>query len=136
ICEGWLKTTMYFLCRNSARILLVLLLSTALLLKPQQAQAQQYETRSILYNSFIGGFSGAIGGLINKGKNEKWYNAFFKGFLIGTGGGAVMYTGKKLNYLVAQKNELGYAWLSRLVFSAGNSVVENAAANRPFWSVW
>lgn len=112
------------------------LLAPVLMLKPGNGHAQAYQTKSLLYNSFIGGFSGAIGGFINKKKNEKWHKAFFKGFLIGTGGGALMHGGKRLNFLIAKKNEPGYAYLSRLVFSAGNSIVENAAANRVFWSVW
>ncbi len=41
-----------------------------------------------------------------------------------------------MNYMVAKKQNLGYCYLSRAVFSVGNSLVENAAANRDFWSVW
>lgn len=99
-------------------------------------KAQDFNLNSIVYNCLVGGFSGGIGSLINKTKDQKFYNAFAKGFVTGTAGGAVMYSGKKLNFLISQKQHLGYAWLSRAVYSAGNSVVENASANRPFWSVW
>jgi hypothetical protein len=115
---------------------MVVFLVTVLALKPYRLSAQAYETKSVLYNTFIGGFCGSVGSLINKKKGEKWYKAVLKGFLVGTGGGATMYAGKKMNYLINKKHELGYAWLSRAVFDAGNSVVENASANRDFWSVW
>jgi len=102
----------------------------------QNVKSQNLEPKILGYNVLIGGLTGGIGALINKKKDQKWHKAFIKGFVIGVGGGAVSYSGKKLNYLVAQKQELGYCWLSRAVFSAGNSIVENAAANRPFWSRW
>lgn len=124
----------FHVLRPALRGLLCLLIILLMLRTP--ARAQNYEPRSILYNSLIGAFSGGIGSLINKTKDQKWYEAFGKGFLTGLGGGAVCYTGKKLNYFIAKKSELGYGWLSRVVFSAGNSVVENASANRDFWSVW
>jgi hypothetical protein len=107
-----------------------------LLTVKQPLQAQNYEIKSAAYNVLLGGLSGGIGATINKKHDEKWYKAFEKGFLIGTGGGAIMYGGKKINYLVGKKNELGYAWLSRSVFSAGNSIVENASANIDFWTRW
>ncbi|MEO8146146.1 MAG: hypothetical protein ABI723_00850 [Bacteroidia bacterium] len=97
-------------------------------------QAQHYEAKSVAFNALIGGFSGGVGAIINKHPNQKWGNAFGKGFLIGSGGGLLMYGGKKLNYQVGDKESAGYAWLSRAVFSAGNSIVENAAANVDFWS--
>ena len=41
-----------------------------------------------------------------------------------------------MNRLIATQKNISYAWLSRAVFSAGNSVVENAAANRLWYSQW
>lgn len=102
----------------------------------QNLKAQNYEARSAVYNTLLGGFSGGIGAIINKKQDQKWFKAFGKGFLIGSGGGGLMYGGKKINYLVGKKNELGYAWLSRAVFSAGNSIVENASANIDVWTRW
>lgn len=95
-----------------------------------------YEAKFILYNTFTGAVTGGIGAAINKQKQQKWYKAFVRGFLTGAGGGLVEYAGKKTNILIAQKHELGFAWLSRAIFYTGNSVVENAAANRRFWSQW
>lgn len=113
---------------------LSIILLVALLYKP--VQSQNIEAKLIAYNTLVGGFSGGIGAVINKKKDQKWHKAFAKGFIVGLGGGAICYAGKKINILVAQKQNLGYCWLSRAVFSAGNSIVENAAANRNFWSQW
>lgn len=102
----------------------------------QSAKSQINDVQFAAYNTLIGGITGGIGALINKKKDQKWHKTLLKGFVVGLGGGAIAYSGKKLNALVAQKKELGYCWLSRAVFSAGNSIVENAAANRDFWSRW
>ncbi len=96
----------------------------------------QNEAQFIAYNTLVGAVTGGVGAIINKKKDQKWHQAFIKGFVIGSGGGALAYTGKKINSLVAQKHELGYCWISRALYSAGNSIVENAAANRDFWSQW
>ncbi|PBQ31314.1 hypothetical protein CNR22_05895 [Sphingobacteriaceae bacterium] len=97
---------------------------------------RNYEAKSFIYNTLIGGISSGIGALINKHKDEKPLRAFTKGFTIGCGGGAVMYAGKKSNILIARQKNIGYAWLSRGIFSAGNSIVENASANRLWYSQW
>lgn len=119
--------------RFKRSVLLFILLSAFFI---QTNKAQNYEAQSVIYNSLIGGISGGVGALINKHEGQKWYKAFGKGFLIGTGGGALMYSGKKMNNLILVKHDLGYAWLSRLVFSAGNSIIENASANIDFWQRW
>jgi hypothetical protein len=98
--------------------------------------AQHYGATSVIYNTVLGGVSAGIGAIINKKKEQKWYNVFVKSFLIGSGGGVVMYTGKKLNTLITNENNISYAWLSRSVFCAGTSIIENVASGRNFWSVW
>jgi hypothetical protein len=102
----------------------------------QTVKAQNIEAKVFAYNALVGSISGGIGALINKKKDQKWHKALIKGLVVGFGGGAICYSGKKLNVLIAKQHELGFAYLSRAVFSAGNSIVENAAANRPFWSRW
>lgn len=99
-------------------------------------QAQDYRAQSLIYNGLIGAVSGGVGSVINKHKGQKWYKAFTKGFLVGAGGGAMMYAGKRINSLISVRQNLEYAYLSRFVFDAGNSIIENAAANRNFWEVW
>jgi hypothetical protein len=98
--------------------------------------SQGYESRSFVYNVLTGAVTGGIGSIINKHHNQKWYHAFAKGFVTGSAGGAIVYSGKKLNFLIASERSILYGRLSRVVFSAGNSIVENAAANRPFYSQW
>jgi hypothetical protein len=98
--------------------------------------AQGYEVKSIFYNTFVGGISAGIGAVINKAKHHKGAPAFLHGFIYGCGGGALMYCGKKLNMLIVDRRNIGYAWMSRAVFSAGNSIIENASASRAWWSVW
>lgn len=100
------------------------------------SKAQSYEIRSVLYNTLLGGFSGGIGAMINMHKGEKALKAFTRGFVTGCSGGAVVYAGKKMNRLIATQKNISYAWLSRAVFSAGNSVVENAAGNRLWYGQW
>lgn len=102
----------------------------------QACLAQDYRGPALLYNGLIGAVSGGVGSVINKHKDQKWYRAFAKGFLVGAGGGMIMYGGKRLNSLISSRSELSYGYLSRFVFDAGNSIVENAAANRNFWEVW
>lgn len=101
-----------------------------------QLISQNLEPKIITYNTLVGAITGGLGSLINKKKDQKWHKAFAKGFIVGAGGGVIVYSGKKLNNLIAEKQNLSYGWVSRAVFSAGNSIVENAAANRNFWSQW
>lgn len=122
--------------RVSSRYVRVLALALVLCFLRPSASAQDYRGASLLYNGLIGAVSGGVGSVINKHKGQKWYKAFARGFVTGAGGGIVMYGGKRLNSLISSRGELGYGYLSRLVFDAGNSIVENAAANRPFWDVW
>lgn len=119
--------------RPCASIFLCVLLSCSFI---HSSFSQNYEIKSVCYNTLIGAFSGGIGALINKQKNQSWHRAFAKGFLTGSAGGVLMYTGKKLSFLLADQEKLFYGRLPRAVFSAGNSIVENAACNRPFWSRW
>jgi hypothetical protein len=99
-------------------------------------KAQHYGAKSLVYNAVIGGVSAGIGAIINKKQGQEWYDVFVKGFIIGTGGGAVMYSGKRLTTLITNENNVSYGWLSRSVFCAGTSIVENVASGRSFWSVW
>ncbi len=98
--------------------------------------SQDYRSQSAMYNGLIGAVSGGVGSIINKHKEQKWYKAFAKGFLVGGGGGVIMYAGKRINSLISVRQNLEYAYLARLVYNAGNSIVENAAANRNFWEIW
>lgn len=120
------------LSTSFSRLVAILLLTV---ISRQTISAQDYRGASLLYNGLIGAVSGGVGSVINKHKGQKWYKAFAKGFAVGAGGGILMYGGKRINSLISVKSELSYGYLSRFVFDMGNSIVENAAANRNFWEV-
>lgn len=106
------------------------------LIHHSSVRAQNYEAQSILYNTLLGGISACAGALINKNKEAKYFTVSWKGFVIGAAGGAIVYGGKKLNTLITNENNLGYAWLSRGVFYLGESVIENTAAGKHWWETW
>lgn len=112
------------------------MLCAGMMMNHSPLRAQHYEVRSIAYNMIVGGVTACAGAIINKKKEQKWYKLFVKKFALGAGGGVLMYSGKKLNTLIANENNIGYAWLSRGVFSAGMSIVENVASGRRCWAVW
>jgi len=103
---------------------------------PREVRAQNYEAQSVLYNALLGGISACAGALINKKKKAKCFTVSWKSFAVGVLGGTCIYSGKKLNTLIANENKLGYAWLSRGIFYLGASVVENAAAGKQWWETW
>ncbi len=96
----------------------------------------QNEFRFLISNGLCGALIGGAGAVINKDKQSKWLPVFRRGFFTGLLGGVTMYGGKNLTNMIVEYHEPGYAWLSRAVYSAGNSIVENAAARRKFWKRW
>jgi hypothetical protein len=114
--------------------ILVIMLSCVFIQRP--SYAQNYEIKSVAYNTLVNGFVSGVGAVINSQGDEKKLRSFFRGFMGGAGGGALMYAGKKANRLVSLNRNLGYGWLARVIFSAGNSVTENASAGRPLFSQW
>ena len=114
----------------------IIILCVAFTMNCRGMYAQHYQAESVVYNAVLGGISACMGAIINKKKEQKWQDLFVKNFAIGAGGGLLMFTGKKINTLIAHENNIGYGWLSRSVFSAGVSIIENAASGRKFWSVW
>ncbi|HEY0732265.1 MAG TPA: hypothetical protein VGD33_07595, partial [Chitinophagaceae bacterium] len=111
-------------------------LLVVLLLFPQIVSAQNHEAELIIYNIGFGGLSGGVGAVINKKTNENWKKSFIRGFWQGSIGGAVNYTGKKTIYQVVKHKDMSYALPSRLLSSAGNSIIYNAALNEPFLQNW
>jgi hypothetical protein len=92
--------------------------------------AQTTTSEFAISNTLLGGISGGIGAVLNRRANESWPRAFGRGLAVGSLGGMLMFEGKNLNHLVTSQQRLEYAWLSRLTYSAGNSIVENAASGR------
>lgn len=89
-----------------------------------------------LFNIGFGGFVGGIGAIINKKPNQKTAKVFLKGFGQGALGGYLLFESKRLVGKFAKTGNYGYVWPSKLINSAGVSIIENAASNRDFWDRW
>lgn len=101
-----------------------------------KAIAQHQEREVLIYNTSLGAITSAVGAVINKPKNTNWKKAFLKGALQGSIGGFINYCGKKTLYQINLKGNNFYALPARILHSAGNSIVENAALNEPFLKNW
>lgn len=87
-------------------------------------------------NVAFGGLVGGLGAIINKKSNEKTGKVFLKGFTQGALGGYLVFESKRLVGKFGKTGDYGYIWPSKLVNSAGVSIIENAAANRDFYDRW
>src|SRR5690242_8452353 len=97
---------------------------------------QNQQQRVLLYNVGFGGFTSAIGAIINKPKKANWKPYFVKGLWQGSIGGVISFAGKNTTYLINKDKQLLYAWPSKFLHSAGSSIIENAALNKPFLQNW
>lgn len=102
------------------------------------AQKLKQDAQLFAYNVGFNGITAGIGAIINKDrdKDHKWYNRFTRGFYQGCIGGALIYSSKKIIYNIKSEKNYWYAWPSKLVHSAGMSIVENAALNNKFGENW
>lgn len=99
-----------------------------------KAQSYQKQRREIIaYNVLSTATTAAIGALINKKKNEKWFPVFYRSFLSGAVGGYLMHEGKNLLFHIKKKESLYWGWPAKLIFFAGSSIAENVSANRKPW---
>ena len=94
------------------------------------------ELKLFAYNVSFGGLTAGIGAVINKPKETPAHKAFLTGFYQGCFGGALQYSGKKMVYQIVKHENYWYGWPAKIVHTAGASVVENAALNRPFGRYW
>lgn len=104
------------------------------------AQKNRQELGLAIYNCGLGGFTSGVGAIINKKKNEKILNVFWRGFKYGSLGGLINYSGKRLTYLISyskdsltnEKNTsaLLWGWPAKIVHGIGSSIMDNAAANK------
>jgi hypothetical protein len=115
--------------RTFALVLLVASLST-------DVAAQKQERQLLLYNVAFGGVTASIGAVINKPPNTGWGRTLVRAFGQGSLGGSVNFAAKKTLYLVNRHEAVAYALPARLLHSAGNSIIENAAFGRPFLQSW
>lgn len=102
----------------------------------QCLNSQNNKSEMAAYNIGLGSLSGGIGALINKKPGERWENVLLKGMGQGALGGYLIYESKNLIGDIEQKQGWEYGWYSKIVNSAGVSIVENAASNRDFWEQW
>lgn len=98
--------------------------------------SKDFTSQVLIYNIGINSIMGGIGSMINKPKDVKLWNAFLRGAGYGALGGLVKYQGKNLSNLIITRKTPEYAWLSKGVFFAGNSIVENAASYRKPFEQW
>jgi hypothetical protein len=89
-----------------------------------------------LFNIGFGGVIGGIGAVINKKPNQKTGKQFLKGFGQGALDGYLLFESKRMIGRFAKTGNYAYVWSSKLVNSAGASIIENAAANADFLEEW
>lgn len=106
------------------------------LLFPRLVFSQDQEIKVLTHNIVFGGLTGGVGAIINKKEGDNWRKNFVRGFWQGSIGGLLNYSAKKTIYYIDQNKQTGYALPARLLSSAGNSIIQNAAANGPFLKNW
>lgn len=106
------------------------------LLFPGAVFSQNQEIKVFTHNIIFGGLSSGVGAVINKPVKENWKKSFVRGMWQGSIGGLLNYSAKKIIYFIDKKNNLGYAVPARILSSAGNSIIQNAAVNGPFLKNW
>ncbi|MCF6296333.1 MAG: hypothetical protein L3J25_11680 [Flavobacteriaceae bacterium] len=122
--------------KESSKLFLRILLCSFILLSNNIQSQHKNNFEAGLFNIGFGGFVGGIGAIINKKPNEKIGRVFLKGFGQGALGGYLLFESKRLVGKFAKTNNYGYVWPSKIINSAGISIIENAAANRNLWEQW
>jgi hypothetical protein len=89
-----------------------------------------------LFNIGFGGVVAGVGAVINKTPNQKTGKQFLKGFSQGALGGYLLFESKRMIGRFAKTGNFACVWPSKLVNSAGASIIENAAANNGFLEQW
>lgn len=98
--------------------------------------SQTTDTKEGLYNIGFGAVFGGVGAVINKNKDEKFLKVLMKGMGQGALGGYIVFESKRLLRGFEKTGNYTYIWPSRLLNSAGNSIMENAASNIDFYDKW
>lgn len=98
--------------------------------------AQHSDTQAAIYNVASSAAIGGFGAVINKDKDESFFRAFINGSWQGALGGYLVFESKRLIRDFSVKNDYAYVWPSRLINSAGNSIILNGASNNRFGQKW
>ncbi|HHC79495.1 MAG TPA: hypothetical protein ENK46_06405 [Flavobacteriia bacterium] len=115
----------------------IFLLLAVLLFNNKKINAQHKNNLEAgLFNIGFGGFIGGLGAILNKKPNEKTGKVFLKGFSQGALGGYLLFESKCLVGKYGKTGNYSYIWPSKLINSAGVSIIENAASNRSFGERW
>jgi hypothetical protein len=111
-------------------------LTVFLFIFPAACFSQNQELKVLAHNVVFGSVTAGVGAIINKKPNENWKKCFLKGCWQGSIGGLLNYSAKKTIHFIDAKDNLAYGLPARLIHSAGNSVIQNAASNEPFLKNW
>jgi hypothetical protein len=117
---------------NMKNVIAVLLLTCFFL----EAFAQKQERQLLVYNALLGGVTAGVGAAINKPKGAQLGRTMINAFWQGCLGGSINFSAKKTLYLITRDEQVAYALPARILHAAGNSIIENAAFNRPFLQSW
>jgi len=112
-------------------VLLLLILGTYC-----KASAQHNDGQAATYNILSGAVIDGVGAVINKTREQKVLKVLAKGAYQGALGGYITFESKRLVRNFSRTDDYGYVWPSKILNSAGNSIVRNAASNRDFWERW
>jgi len=113
-----------------------ILVGFLLVISPTIQAQHKNDFEAGLFNIGFGGIIGGIGAVINKKPTQKTGKVFLKGLYQGALGGYLLFESKRLVGKFSKTGNYGYIWPSKLVNSAGVSIIENAAANRNLWEQW
>ena len=98
-------------------------------------RAQNNDLQAGLTNAGFASIIGGVGALLNKKEDEKVFPALLKGMGQGALGGYLIFESKRV--IRSNKNNEGELfWLAKFVNATGNSILNNAAANRDFYERW
>lgn len=111
-------------------------MSVLFFLNSSEFKAQNSDLESGIFNVGVGSVLGGIGAIINKEPGEKFGKTLLKGMGQGALGGYLVFESERLIRQFSRSGDYNYVWPSKIVNSAGTSIIENAAANRDFWARW
>ena len=89
--------------------------------------------KMFISNVAFGFISGVVGVSINS-KNANFREILLRGGIQGAVGGSLMHLGKRSIYKFSSSGDTTDYWSSRLIFSAGNSIIGNASLNKWFYN--
>jgi len=101
-----------------------------------QLNAQNTDLEYGLLNIGTGALIGGVGAVINKESEEKFGKVFLKGFAQGALGGYFIFESKRVLRTLSKNDTYAFVYPSKILNSAGNSIIENAARNDNFWIRW